>query len=174
MAYAEDAVSYLYWNEYNGAATTDASKCISQIGAANITTAELKLVWNETYTGGMPSETWNSVFGCTHRRQLEPDLRLLGAERLGHRVDVGDRDRARASRARRPTGRRSRSSSRTRRPRSWGTTSTIPIGDVMFFFSYGNYNRLCTRTRRELSTDTSCAGTSTTDDGATRSSWARR
>ena len=44
-------MSYLYWTS-TAARRTDAEKCISQIGAANITTAELKLVWNQTYSAG--------------------------------------------------------------------------------------------------------------------------
>ena len=107
VAYAEDAVSYLYWTSYNGTAanSTDAAKCINQVGAANITTAELKL----------------DLERDLQRRRAQPDVeqRL----RLHHRRELARRST--------PTGRRTaRAPSQRGRPRLGrafpGTASNWP------------------------------------------------
>ena len=160
VAYAEDAVSYLYWNSYNGtsANSTDASKCITQIGAANITTAELKLVWNETYTGGVPSETWASVFGCTTAGSTNHIYAYWAQNGSGTESTW-----ATATGASFPgtssnwPGRQIVFENET--SSILGNDSHAPVGDVMFFFSDGRYNQLCPNTAG-LSTATSCAGTS--------------
>jgi hypothetical protein len=78
VAYAEDAVSDLYWTELNGA-QTDASKCLNAIGG-NPTTAELKLIWNSTWSGTPPvptdansqETTWANVFGTPCSAETSP------------------------------------------------------------------------------------------------------
>jgi hypothetical protein len=161
VAFAEDAVSYLYWSEYNGA-STDAQKCISQIGAGNITTAELKLVWNETYSaGGTPSETWNSVFGCTTAGSSDPiyaywALSTAGTTTTWENTTGASFPGASSNWPSKQIIFENETSSILK------NYKTIPIGDVLFFFSYGNYNTSCAPNASELSTDTKCAGTSTT------------
>jgi hypothetical protein len=69
VAYAEDAVSYNYWVDDNAtgtseAAKTDAARCIDYIDSQapfSMSTAQLKMIWNETYSGGVPSVTWQSL-----------------------------------------------------------------------------------------------------------------
>ncbi len=166
VAYAEDAVSYLYWNSYNGtsANSTDASKCITQIGAANITTGELKLVWNETYSGGVPSQTWNSVFGCTTAGSSNHIYAYWAQNGSGTESTW-----ATATGASFPGA---ASNWPGRQIVFENETSSIldndahaPVGDVMFFFSYGRYNQLCPNTAG-LSSATSCAGTAKSGDAA--------
>jgi hypothetical protein len=161
VAYAEDAVSYLYWSEFNGA-QTDASKCIAQIGAANITTAELKTVWNETYTtGGTPSQTWNSVFGCTTGGSSKPIYAYWALNNTGTESTWVNTTGASF-----PTAASHWPSNQIIFENETASilknAATVPIGDVMFFFSYGNFNKNCAPNASELSTDTFCAGTSTT------------
>ena len=61
VAYAEDAVSYLNWNEFDGA-KTESSKCLSAIqSSGGVTTTDLKDIWNETYSGNTPSLTWSDL-----------------------------------------------------------------------------------------------------------------
>jgi hypothetical protein len=161
VAYAEDAVSYLYWPEYNGA-STDAAKCINQIGATNITTGELKLVWNETYSaGGTPSETWNSVFGCTTNGSSNPieaywALNNTGTESTWATTTGATFPGASSNWPSKQIIFENETSSILK------NAKTVPIGDVLFFFSYGNFNKNCLPNASELSTATGCAGTSTT------------
>ncbi len=147
VAYAEDAVSYLYWTSYNGtsANSTDAAKCINQIGAANITTGELKLVWNETYSGGVPSETWNAVFGCTTAGSSHPIYAYWAQNGSGTESTW-----ATATGASFP-GTSSNWPSRqiifeNETSSILGNDTHAPVGDVMFFFSYGRFNQLCPNT----------------------------
>ena len=122
VAYAEDAVTDLYWTEVQRRQAPTPQRASLPIGG-NPTKAELTSIWNETYTGGVPRQ--DLVRCIRHQRrcvQQQPDLRLLVAERFGHRVDVGVRHRRDVPGHGVQLAGDARSSSRTRRPRSWTTT----------------------------------------------------
>jgi hypothetical protein len=167
VAYAEDAVSYLYWNSYNGTAanSTDAAKCIAQVGASSITTAELKLVWNETYTGGVPSQTWNSVFGCTTAGSSHAIYAYWAQNGSGTESTWATATGATfPGTASNWPGKQiifENETSSILANNGAGSGHGAPVGDVMFFFSAGRYNQLCPNTAGASST-ASCAGTSTT------------
>ena len=146
VAYAEDAVTYLSWSKL-GASSTDAAKCLASSAVNNNpTTAELKLIWNETYTGGVPNETWNSVFGCTTAGSSNPIYAYWAQNGSGTEATWNG-----------ATGAAFDGSN----PSTWPARNTVfenetqsilrnagnePLGDVMFFFSYGKYNQICTPT----------------------------
>ena len=161
VAYAEDAVSDIYWTEYNGA-QTDAAKCLNQIGAANISTADLKLVWNETYnTSGTPSATWNSVFGCTTSGNTHPIYAYWAQSNTGTESTW-----ASTTGATFPTASSHWPSNQiifqNETDSILKNAATVPVGDVLYFYSYGDFNKVCTPNASELSTNALCAGTSTT------------
>ncbi|HTU37572.1 MAG TPA: hypothetical protein VMF35_06110 [Acidimicrobiales bacterium] len=165
VAYAEDAVSYLYWTKYNGL-NTDANKCISSIGANNITTAMLKSIWNETYSSGTPSVTWNSLDPSDASCPNTPIYAYWAQNGSGTESTW-----ASATGASFPT---SASNWPAKQIIFENETSSIlgnngtgaghgaPVGDAIFFFSYGKYQKECTpNTTTQNSTLPLCAGTST-------------
>jgi len=168
VAYAEDAVSYLYWTSYNGTGTgTDASRCITQVGAAAITTAELKLIYNETYSGGVPSETWNGVFGCTTTGSANPIYAYWSQNGSGTEATWASTTGATfPGPSSNWPGRQivfeNETSSILGNNGKGGTHGGAPVGDVMFFFSHGRYGQLCAPNASGASAAASCAGTSTT------------
>ncbi len=160
VAYAEDAVSYLYWNKYNGASTT-ASKCLSSIGTANISASLLETIWNETYnTSGVPNLTWSDLASGDSACPAQPVY--------AYWADYGSGTEstwATASGATFPAAASHWPSNQIIFENETASilknASTVPIGDVMFFYSYGNFNKTCSPNTAELSTSASCAGTST-------------
>ncbi len=164
VAYAEDAVTYLTWSKV-GSATTDSAACLAQIGN-NPTVGELKTIFNETYTSGVPNETWNSVFGCTSAGSSNPIYAYWAQNGSGTESTWNS-----------ATG----ASFDGLSPSTWPAKNTIfenetdsiqrnassePLKDVMFFFSYGKYNTICTPTPAtaagEASTNAICSGAGNT------------
>jgi hypothetical protein len=159
VAYAEDAVSYLTWSKYDGN-NTAAQKCLAQIGN-NPTTAQLKTVFNETYTSGVPNVTWASAFGCTTTGSSDPVYAYWAQNGSGTESTWAS-----------ATGAAFAGSA----PSSWparniifenetasilGNNTLAPVGDAMFFFSFGKFNKVCLpATGTETSSTTLCAGTS--------------
>jgi hypothetical protein len=167
VAYAEDAVDYNYWTSFNGN-PTDASTCLGFIGASNITTAMLKTIWNETYTGGVPSVTWQS---------LDPGAPLTDCPNTGVYAYWSQSGSGTESTWASATGATFPTSAS-----NWpakqiifenettailGNGATAPVGDVISFFSYGAYSTKCkpnlttTSSNYLQSTTTSCTGVST-------------
>jgi hypothetical protein len=170
VAYAEDAVTDLYWTELNGS-QTDAAKCLNAIGG-NPTTAELKEIWNATWTSGVPFSgstqlTWANVFGsnagnCSNNN-IYPYWAISGAGT--------ESTWATATGAKFPVAASNWPSNEiifeNETTSILKNAATIPVGDVLFFYSYGNFNKVCTSTvtvgtpGADKSTNPLCAGTST-------------
>ena len=135
VAYAEDAVSYL-----TGPSTTappPTPRSASLRSANNPTTARAQDRLQRDVHRRRAERDVGQRLRLHHRPEPEPDLRLLGAERLGHRVDVGDRH-----------GRSLPGPASSNWPAKQiifenettsilGNAAAAPVGDVMFFFSYG-------------------------------------
>jgi len=160
VAYAEDAVSFLYWGKYNGA-TTDASKCLSSIGASNISGALLKSIWNETYsTTGVPNVTWSSLDPGNSACSSNPVYAYWANNGSGTESTWASTIGATfpGSSSHWPSNQiifENETASILK------NASTVPVGDVIFFYSYGNFNKTCAPNTSELSTSVTCAGTST-------------
>lgn len=160
VAYAEDAVSFLYWKNYNGTATT-ASNCLSSIGAANISTSVLKSIWAETYnTSGVPNLTWSSLDPGNSACPATPVYAYWAANNTGTESTWASTTGASfpGASSHWPSDQiifENETASILK------NAATVPIGDVLFFYSYGNFNKTCTPSSSELSTSVSCAGTST-------------
>ncbi len=166
VAYAEDAVDYNYWTEYNGA-KTDAAKCLGFIGAANISTSLLKTIWNETYTSGVPSVTWQS---------LDPgaptsDCPNTGVYAYWSQSGSGTESTWASATGASFPGPSSNWPSRqiifeNETTAILGNANKVPISDVISFFSYGDYSVKCTpnlttsSTSYLQSTNTACTGVS--------------
>jgi hypothetical protein len=167
VAYAEDAVSYDYWTKFNGV-STDASKCLSFIGAANISTTMLKTIWNETYSAGVPSVTWQS---------LDPGAPLTSCPNnpvYAYWTQSGSGTESTWASATGASFPGAASNWPSRQIIFENETSAIlgnadkaPISDVISFFSYGSYSVKCTpnltpsNSKYLQSTNTACTGTST-------------
>jgi hypothetical protein len=166
VAYAEDAVSYLSWNEFDGA-KTESSKCLSAIQASGgVTTTDLKDIWNETYTGNTPSLTWSDLDPSSTACTSAPVYAYWSNSGAGT-----EKTWASATGATYPNG-----TFPSKNIIFQDETSAIlsnqantPIGDVIYFFSYGDYLHKCTPsvttpgdTGYLQSNNPNCAGTSTT------------
>ena len=167
VAYAEDAVSYLNWNEFDGA-KTESSKCLSAIQTSGgVTTTDLKDIWNETYTGNTPSLTWSDLDPSSTACTSAPVYAYWAQSGSGTQKTWASATGATYPEWDVPL--EATSSSRTRRRGSCPTRPAAPIGDAIFFFSYGDYLHKCTPsvttpgdTGYLQSNNPDCAGTSTT------------
>jgi hypothetical protein len=159
VAFAEDAVSYLYWTEYNDASTPVAA-CINSIGIANVKTAMLKTIWSESYTDGVPNVTLADAFGCTTSGSSDPVYAYWAENGSGTESTWST-----ATGASFPAAAQDWPSDQIIFENETSSilknAKTVPIGQVMFFFSYGLFNKVCTPNSSESSTATLCAGTST-------------
>ena len=161
VAYAEDAVSYLTWSKYNGQ-NTDASKCLASIGN-DPTTAQLKTVFNETYTGGTPNVTWASAFGCTTGGSSNPVYAYWAQNGSGTESTWASATGAAFSGASPSTWPAKNIIFENETASILGNSANAPVGDAMFFFSYGKFNKVCLPAAgTETSSTTLCAGTSST------------
>lgn len=160
VAYAEDAVSYLSWSKYNGA-TTDAEKCLASIGN-NPSTTQLKTVFNETYTGSTPNVTWASAFGCTTAGSSNPVYAYWAQNGSGTESTWASATGAAFAGASPSTWPAKNIIFENETASILGNAAKAPVGDAMFFFSYGKFNKVCTPAAgTETSSTALCAGTST-------------
>jgi hypothetical protein len=152
VAYAEDAVSFIYWSKFNGA-TTDAASCLSTIGAKNVSAELLKNIWNGV------DQTWNQLDpSCTSTNHIYAYWAMSGsgtestwASATGASFPKDNNDF--------PT---SQIIFENETASILKNNATAPVGDSIFFFSYGDYIKQCTPDATTLaSTNAVCAGTST-------------
>jgi hypothetical protein len=171
VAYAEDAVSYDYWIDDNATSSstanrTDAARCIGSI-PGGMTTADLKMIWNETYSGGVPSVTWQSLDPGNTNCSNNPVYAYWTQSGSGTESTW-----ASATGASFP-GPSSNWPSRqiifeNETSAILGNADKAPISDVISFFSYGAFSVKCTpnltvgNSKYLQSTNTACTGTSTT------------
>ena len=174
VAYGMDAVSFLTWNKFDGV-TTDASQCLATIGAGNVSSATiLNEIFNETYSGGQPTLTWHGLdSACTSTNPVyaywaqsgsgtqKTWASVTGASSSGFpQKQVIFENETSAILA-------NSDGSTAATINGTGTNGHTPIGDVIFFFSYGAFSHKCapnlttSSTSYLSSTDVNCAGTST-------------
>ena len=164
VAYAEDAVTYLTWSKV-GSATTDSAACLAQIGN-NPTVTELKTIWNETYTSGVPNETWNSVFGCTSAGSSDPIYAYWASNGSGTESVWASATGATFQGLSSSTWPAKNTIFQDETDSILRNASTEPLKDVIYFYSYGDYNAVCTPTPAtaagEASTNPLCSGAGNT------------
>ena len=166
VAYAEDAVSYLNWNEFDGV-KTESDKCLSAIqSSGGVTTTDLKDIWNETYSGNTPSLTWSQLDPSSTACTNTPVYAYWAQSGSGTQKTW-----ASATGATFPSG-TFPSSNIIFENETAGILSNAtaaPVGNAIFFFSYGAFLHKCTpsvttpgSTGYLQSSNVDCAGTSTT------------
>lgn len=168
VAYAEDAVSYVYWNKFNGL-TTEAAKCIAAIQASStgMSTSILDTIWSESYATGTPSVTWSSLDPSSSACTSAPVYAYWAQSGSGT-----EKTWASATGAGFPGAAQSWPSKQivfeNETSSLLGNENSAPIADTIFFFSYGDFLHKCTpavttagQANYLLSTNGVCAGTST-------------
>ncbi len=171
VAYAEDAVSYLYWTSYGSTAETTADKCISHLQAnGGVTTADLKEIWNQSYTGSTPGITWNTLDPSDPTDCPSTPLYAYWAQSGSGTQKTW----ASATGAAFPASGHWPSRNiifENETSAITGNNSNAPVGDAIFFFSYGAFLHKCTPavttpgdTGYLNSTNPVCAGNSSADN----------